>query len=239
MPIDSDIEFLQRCYGITGTEAKNILKIRNLKDAMHNLEQRGFQANEEVIQEYKKTRRVDSSAKKDEVYVGSGQVVAKPNRECNLVFYTDGISLNGNFTEYGEDELERLQKMVRNGEFDANLLSGDDNEYRDFHIEYKDTPYKRNENRTITNSFVNMPRAGRRRIPRYLSLDRSDSSIPLDVVFSSESRIVHISNENTVGELLELAKRYSTDEIHFISDGKKIGNDKKLVKYLGKTNKIE
>lgn len=240
MSLDSDIEFLQRCYGVTATEAKNILKVRNLKDAMANLEQRGFKANQEVIEEFKKTKKSNLSNKKDEMYVGSGQVVNKPNRECKLIFYIDGIMINDDFVECSKENLDSFKKMVENGEFDANLLNGKDNEFRDFQIEYRDMPFKQTkETFAGSTSFSKLPGAGKRRIPRYLSLDRSDSSVPLEVFFSEEIRTVHISNNNTVNELLELCTKYSTNEIQFFSDGKEIKKSDKLAKYIGKSNKIE
>ncbi|KRH93775.1 hypothetical protein M153_5780004615 [Pseudoloma neurophilia] len=235
--IDNEKQFLLECYNITEKEATDLLNRKNLQDAMKDLERRGFKADSEKIKEYNSIKQRDAHKKKDEMYVGSGQMVNKPLREHSLIFYTDGLLINGNFSKHTEEELEYFKEMIKNGQFDGQML-GDDNETGDFSIKYKDHPYEQNKP-TEKKSPNARSLGGRRLIPKFFSLDRSENSIPLQFLFQDVIRTVHISKNSKVIELKELLQKYCKEnKLKFQSEGVIIKENEKLHKYIDKNNQI-
>lgn len=246
---ESDKQFLIDCYGVTSTEANNILRMKRLDQAIAHLEQRGFKPNE-VLKKRFLSQNVPAERPQDEVYVGSGQAQNKPNRDYKITFFTDGLLINNQFHQLPQDDLKKLKKSVKKGEFDGNLL-GDTNELANFEIDHVDRPYNSsnsnvnlnsspslNNDSTVSDKFSRCPRIGQKRVPKFFSLDRTPDSQQFVFQFQNSQRTAHINSKTTLDELIALLSKHTTHKLQLLSEGKKIKPTEKLHKYIGKENVI-
>lgn len=220
MSSSEKIDHLVKSLHITEEQAKRLLKAANddvdLAITLHN-------------------------RTKDEMYVGSGLAVNKPNRKHKITIYKNGMIVNGKFIELKKEEIANLKHMMQNGEFDARMVGGKADEMAEFELEsHEDVDYTGGqEPKKEAVDFSKCPSVGKRIIPKFISMDKSDQSVSMQIFFEGVSREIRVSKKCLVKDLLTFMFKYTKKNLALLSEGKKISEKKYVVSYSGKDLKIE
>ncbi|ELA46552.1 hypothetical protein VCUG_01985 [Vavraia culicis subsp. floridensis] len=218
MPSPDQVQKLMSACNISKQEAERLLKLSNndvdLAITIHN------QA-------------------KDEMYVGSGLAVNKPNRKHTIKMYKNGVSVDNHFMEMNAEGIKRLRTMIERGEFDAKMVGGRENEMAEFEVENYDVEYGKVDKAESKIDYSKIPSIGRRVIPKIIVMDKSDQSVSVNIRFVGLVREIRVSKNCKVKDLLEFLFKYTKTNLALLSNGKKIGKNDLVTKHGGSDLKIE
>lgn len=218
MPSPDQVQKLMSVCNISKQEAERLLKLSNndvdLAITIHN------QA-------------------KDEMYVGSGLAVNKPNRKHTIKIYKNGVLVENHFMEMNADRIKRLRTMIERGEFDARMVGGRENEMAEFEVENYDIEYGKVDKAESKIDYSKIPSIGRRVIPKIIVMDKSDQSVSVNICFVGLVREIRVSKNCKVKDLLEFLFKYTKTNLALLSNGKKIGKNDLVTKHGESDLKIE